>query len=306
MKNKIFSISLIFIFSIVLATVASAAQVTKIGSGCDPAIDDSKVVWTDGSVHVYDLTTKKDTVISSSSASHPAISGNRLVWHDESSGTPELAVYDISTAARFQITQNVDSGSIPAIYGNRILWSANSDGTNCDIYMCDISTSTQTKIARGDRPDIFDNRIVYYYDAGDLPQIYMYDIATGKVIDVSEYGDNYYPHIYGNKVIWSDFNTRLGNIRIYDIATKQQTDVTTGDDMTGYDTGGATDISGNRIVYLKHNDLASTQLGDVYVYNIATGQSTQLSSGNTAQTPAVSGNVVVWSDSGSICMSDLS
>ena len=156
MKNKILSISLIFISFVVLATVASATQMTKIGSGSEPAIYDSKVVWTNGGViHVYDLTTKKDTKISSSSASHPAISGNKLVWHDESSGTPELAVYDISTAARSQITQDVDSGSIPAIYGNRILWSANSDGTNCDIYMCDISTSTQTKIARGDRPDIF-------------------------------------------------------------------------------------------------------------------------------------------------------
>lgn len=305
MKNKIYSISLIFIFLTLLSTVASATQVTKIGSGSQPAIDGSKIVWTDGSIHVYDLTTQKDTVISASSASYPAIYGNKLVWHDESNGTPELTVYDISTAARSQVTQNVDAGSIPAIYGNIIVWSASSDGTNYNIYMRDISTSTQKKIALGNSPDIFDKRIVYYYDAGDLPQIYMYDIVTGKAIDISEYGDNYYPHIYGNKVIWSDFNTRLGNIRMYDIATKQQTDVTTGDDMIGYDTGGATDINGNRIVYLKHNDLASTELGDVYVYNIATGQSTQLSSGNTAQTPAVSGNVVVWSDSGSIYMRDL-
>lgn len=34
------------------------------------------------------------------------------------------------------------------------------------------------------------------------------------------------------------------------------TKVTTGDDMTGYDTGGSTGISGSKIVYLKHSDLA--------------------------------------------------
>jgi hypothetical protein len=45
MKNKLFSISLIFIFFVVLATVASAAQVTKIGSGLQPAIAGSKVTW---------------------------------------------------------------------------------------------------------------------------------------------------------------------------------------------------------------------------------------------------------------------
>ena len=43
--------------------------------------------------------------------------------------------------------------------------------------------------------------------------------------------------------------------------------------MTGYDTGGAIDINGNKIVYLKHNDLANMDLGDVFVYNIATGKS---------------------------------
>ena len=302
MRSKILSISLIFISFVILATVASAAQVTKIGSGCEPAIDVSKVAWTNGGViHVYDLTAKQDTKINSSSASHPAISCNKLVWHDESSGTPRLTVYDINSAAKSYITKDVDSYSIPAIYGERIVWSANNS-----VYMHDISMSTQTEIAHGNSPDICDNKIVYDSDiAGDTPQIYLYDITTKKSIDASHYGDNMFSHIYGDKVIWSDFYTRLGNIRMYDITTEQQKEITTGNDMTGYDTGGATDIYDGKIVYLKHNDLASMDLGDVYVYNIANGQSTQLSSGNTAQTPVMSGNVVVWSDSGSIYMSDL-
>ena len=139
---------------------------------------------------------------------------------------------------------------------------------------------------------------------GRYSQIYVYDITTKKAIDVSQYGDNTASHIYGNKVIWSDFYTRLGNIRMHDLATKQQKEVTTGDYMTGYDTGGATDISGNRIVYLKHNDLMQMDLGNVYVYDITTGKSKQLSSGNTAQTPAISGNAVIWSGSGNIYMTN--
>lgn len=90
---------------------------------------------------------------------------------------------------------------------------------------------------------------------------------------------------------------------MYDIATEQKTEITTGDDMTGYDTGGSTDVNDNKIVYLKHNDLANMDSGDVYVYNIDTGKNTQLTSGNTAQKPVLSGNVIVWSDSGSIHMS---
>lgn len=284
---------------ILISTVASAEQSTKIGSGSEPAIDDGKVTWTNnGVIHVYDLTTKKETAVNSSAASHPAISGDKLVWHDESSEIPRLTVYDISTASKTYIIQNVDKSSIPAIYGSRIVWSANSY-----IYMHDISTSTQTKIAGGNNPDIYANMISYdSYSTEDTPQIYVYDITTKKAIDVSQYGDNMFSHTYGDKVVWSDFYNRLGNIRMYDITTGQQTEVTTGNDKTGYDTGGSTDTNGNKIVYLKHNNLANIDSGDLYIHDINTGKSKQLTSGNTSQTPAISGNVIVWSDSGNIYM----
>jgi len=159
------------------------------------------------------------------------------------------------------------------------------------------------RITAGNNPDIYDNRILHDSDsARDTPQIYVYYITTKKAIDVSQNGDNMFSHIYGDKIIWSDFYTRLGNIRMYDIATGQQAEVTTGDDLTDYDTGGSTDISGNKIVYLKHNDLANMDSGDLYIYDIDTGKSKQLTRGNTTQTPVISGNVIVWSDSGSIYM----
>jgi beta propeller repeat protein len=301
MERKFLSISLALTLLILASTVASACNIQKIGSGSEPAIDGNKIAWTDGGViHVYDLATKNDTKIGSSAASHPAISGNKLVWFDKSTGVPKFTVYDIKTKARSYITKNIDTDSVPAIYGSRIVWSAIGN-----VYVRDISKSTQTKIAAGSNPDVYGNKISYDSDsAGDTPQIYVYDITTKKAIDVSQYGDNIASHIYGNKVIWSDFYTRLGNIRMYDIATRQQKEVTTGDYKTGYDTGGATDISGNRIAYLKHNDLMQMDLGNVYVYDIATGKSKQLSSGNTAQTPAISGNVVIWSGSGSIYMTN--
>lgn len=39
----------------------ATAQVTKIGTGLEPAVYGSKVTWSDtaGSIHIYDLTTKK-------------------------------------------------------------------------------------------------------------------------------------------------------------------------------------------------------------------------------------------------------
>jgi len=57
MKGRLFSISLVLIFLIMVSTVASAGQYTKIGNGSEPAIDAGKVAWTNnGTIHVYDLT----------------------------------------------------------------------------------------------------------------------------------------------------------------------------------------------------------------------------------------------------------
>ena len=118
----------------------ASAQVTKIGTGQNPAIYGSEVTWSDtaGSIHVYDLTAQKDTIISSSGSSQPAIYGNKIVWHDESSGTPMLTIYDIPSGQTSSITQNVDSTSIPKIYDYKIVWSAEGN-----VYIKQETTQTE-------------------------------------------------------------------------------------------------------------------------------------------------------------------
>jgi beta propeller repeat protein len=199
MKNKVFSMSLILISVAMLVTVASAAQITNIGTGHYPAIYYNNVTWSDdaGSIHLYDLTAQNDTTINSSNSSHPAIYGNTIVWHDESSGTPRLTVYDIPSGTMSYITQNVDGTSIPKIYGSRIVWSSNGN-----IYLQDMSNSTQTQIAVGINPDIYDTKVVYASSVevpeSDYHGIRMYDINTGEAITICSEGDADVPHMYDN------------------------------------------------------------------------------------------------------------
>jgi PKD repeat protein len=89
---------------------------------------------------------------------------------------------------------------------------------------------------------------------------------------------------------------------MYDIVTKQQTEVTIGDDMTGYDTGGSNDIYGDKVAYVKHRYADAHNIddpvdyGDLCIYDIPTGQETTLASdyiGNIA----LYGSTVVWDTS---------
>ena len=318
-NKRLYSIALattilFFVFSILISSVVSAAQVTRIGNGSDPAIYGNKVVWTDnGVIHVYDLTARTDTAVNSSAASHPAIYGNKLVWHDESSGTPRLTVYDISSGARSYITQNVDNRSFPAIYGDRIVWSEiwsanyNESSYNCNVYMRDISTSTQAWIAQGENPDIYDTKIVYSADGRDIRDIFMYDITTKKNELISPYSsDVNNPHMYGNKVIWTNSFTRSGFIQMYDLVTKKATDVTSdhtgntlyGPDVfadAGDDTGTHVNIHGDKIVYSKSGDDQFGYAG-VYVYDIPSAKSTPvyIYPEGTDTAPDVYNDTIVW------------
>jgi len=304
-KGKLCSIALasaflVFVFLILISVAVSAAQVTKIGNGYDPAVYDNKVVWTNGVViHLYDMTNGTDTTFSSSGASSPDIYDNILVWRDESGGTPRLAVYDIPTATKSYITQNVDQFSKPAIYGDRIVWSANDS-----VYLRNISTSTQTKIGNGSNPDIYDTKVVYYSYSEDPEAditIRMYDIDTKERITVNSYGDPNIPHIWGTKVIWSDVYNHQGYIAMYDTLTKKTIDVThpLDTDPNGKEYGASTgthiDIQGDKIVYNKAVDDYEGKPG-VYVYNIPTGQSTLIYKypEEVYTTPEIYNNTVVW------------
>lgn len=301
------SIALAFVF-LILISAAASAQVTRIGKGSDPAIYGSKVVWTDdGVIRVYDLNAKTYTTVDSSAASYPAIYDNKLVWHDESSGTPRLTVYDIETTARSYITKDVDSSSVPYIYGNRIVWSANYNESNYNynVYMRDISTSEQIKIADGNSPDIYKTKITYGYEDENGRTIVVYDIDTKETINVHSSSQIFNPHIYGNKVIWSDFYSRDGFIQMYDLVTKETIDVTsdnTGNTLygsdtvdAGDDTGTHIDINGNKIVYSKSGNDQFGYAG-VYIYDIPSAKSTPvyIYPKQTYTTPAIYNDMIVW------------
>ncbi|HWR24907.1 MAG TPA: PKD domain-containing protein [Methanosarcina sp.] len=300
MKIKTLFIALALVCLIGSISVATAAKVTKIGNGHDPSIYDSKVTWNDpsGVIHLYDLAAKKDTILNSSKASHPDIYSNKIVWLDNSSGKPRIAIYDIPSRSKIFITKNVDDRSYPQIYGKRIVWSANES-----VYLRDLSTSMQTKIGSGEVPDVYDAKVVYKSDTETEYDhaVRLYDINTKKKITISSSGIPETPHIWGTKIIWADSYNHQGYILMYDTSTKKTTAVTDelGIDPNGNEYGASTGlhiaIQDGKIVYSKVADDYEGKPG-VYLYSIASGKRTLLVEypENIYTTPEVYDNKVVW------------
>jgi beta propeller repeat protein len=133
-------------------------------------------------------TNQKMKISATGLAYQPAIYGNRIVWQYQRNGNNDIYMYDLSTKKETQITSSPDSQASPAIYGNRIVWQddgGEDDGwVSHGIYMYDISTNQKMKISAGGlahQPAIYGNRIVWQYsiDAG-AEDIYMGTISENK------------------------------------------------------------------------------------------------------------------------------
>jgi len=200
-------------------------RISKSGEAHNPAIYGNRIVWQDerngsSNIYMYDLYTKKETQITTSgSAFYPKIYGDKIVWIDTRSG---IVMYDLSNKKETKISTTteisttkftIDSHYSPTIYGNRVVWVGATDeyGDVSGIYVMDLSTKKQNIIITFtdeiSRPNIYGDNIVYSLavTGGHYPDIYMYNLSTSEIKEISTSGTAKEPDIYGNKIVWMDW-----------------------------------------------------------------------------------------------------
>lgn len=213
MIKLLFAVSLLLM---IMSAAASAAVVTRIGSGVDPAIEENMITYgrTDGKeIHLYNLATGKDIKIKTTLACYPDIdiSSNKLVWC-ENGKAPRLVIYDIKTGKPTYNIKLAEAWVNPSISNGKIVWSDKGS-----INLFDISTKSQSVIASGYNPDISGDNIAYEaVDSEGGHYIAIYNIATKTTVTISQTGDLTNPRISGDYVIYTDSG---GNLAQYILAT---------------------------------------------------------------------------------------
>jgi PGF-pre-PGF domain-containing protein len=198
------------------------------------------------------------------------------------------------------------------IHGDRIIWIDKRHG-NYDIYMYNISTSTETQITSDITsqlwPDIYGDRIVWQDERNGNYDIYMYNLSTSTETQITyDNSDQKSPVIYGDRIIWSDNRNGNWDIYMYDLSTSLETQITT-DGADQY----ASALYGDRIVSVDGRNGNF----DLYMYNLSTLTETRLTTNGADQySPAIYGDRIVWldyrdgvsgyMDNGDIYMYDLS
>ena len=179
----------------------------------------------------------------------------------------------------------------PAIYGDRIVWTGRHDDYEEDIYMYDISTSTETRITTSgsaDNPAIYGDRIVWGDWRTENWDIYLYDLSTSTETRITTSGSADNPAIYGDRIVWMDDGNENSDIYMYDLSTSTETQITT-DESDQYSPA----IYGDRIVWMDDRNGNS----DIYMYDLSTSTETQSTTNEFDQLdPAIYGDRIVWMD----------
>ena len=207
----------VFMYNIVDGTETQLSR--NLSDQNNPAIDGTKVVWTDhrryqnSDIYLYDLTNQSYTRITTDAAQYPdkpKISGGRIVWEDLRNDNAvnweepryldrnyDIYLYDLNTGKETLITTHKSAQHEPAIFGDTIIWNDERDSPLLYPHpacpagsFCPVETAPPT-----------------------IHDIYLYNITTGTeeklYIRDRIYHDSYgsytgYPAINGNKIVWKE------------------------------------------------------------------------------------------------------
>lgn len=219
------------IYAFDLATGFETPIVTDPKNQLAPAIRGTRIAWEDdrgAKPNIWAWDGAVASAVSPNSSfpqSHPAVSGNTVVWADLANGVSfNIWKADLATP-----------GSAAAVTSNTTF--------NCQ------------------NPDIDGNYAVYECDAGGIRQIYATDLLTGTQTQVTAAAaDQKNPKISGTYVVWEDYTHGAtdADLQGWDLRTAQGSTLADGPsnqrlhDLSGYDVAYTDNVAGNDDIYVLH------------------------------------------------------
>jgi beta propeller repeat protein len=286
-----------------------------------PALYGDRIVWADArdiTIHLYNLTTGKETVLPSYllEPKSPSLYGDTIVWQDlDSFSQYKIIMYNTTTATTDSIDVYNDwiQSTNPKIYRDEVVWQDFGSGTEWNVYLYNITTGIQTAITgvtngiNEKSPALFDNFIVYenWSDPSAFPDIWLYNISNSTAVQISKVdGPERFPDIYGSKIVWTGpdhHNPSKYRIYLYDAGTIIPISPPSDPNIVGNPS-----IYGDRVVYNDYRGTSGTYV-EIYMYDIPHAREYQLVPRTGAfdlKLPKIYGNRIAWEDgrAGASCM----
>ncbi len=197
----------------------------------EPAIDGSKVVWSEKvdrywQIILFDVQDNSRHQLTSDALDHvyPSISGEIVIWLQGEPGDPGQ-LYGVNYATSQPLTLSVDRASQPYLAGSSLVWLGETNIDTFDTAVLFLNSETQHSEtlfrSRGARLPAISSNIVVWEDWRNYnADIYGYDLLTHQEFPITvTSGNQEAPNISGQVVVWRD---NRDNYEIYGCNLKTQ------------------------------------------------------------------------------------
>jgi len=181
----------------------------------NPDISGNFVVWEgNGAIHVYNISAGEEITLTESGYLHnihPAVSGDRVVWAEQTAWAPNLhgtdiTLYNLTTGVKEVVCDDPADQVHPSIDGDIVVWEDLRNG-NEDIYLYDLSTGEERPVCTDPSPQrspvVSGNRVVWEDRRYGNSDIFMTDLATSEELQVTQdLEEEYSADICGDLVLW--------------------------------------------------------------------------------------------------------
>lgn len=232
--------------------LTSAANAQRLGD-----VSGSRIAYTDVNgatryVVVVDVVTGATFAANGTADQNPRLDGPIVAFERGPASAVNVYAVDVVTGIETAVATTDALELNPTVDGTRVVYERHATGASPgDIVLYDLSTGLETAIESSAddarRPDIDGDFVVYDVVAGTNTDIAVHNLVTGVTTRVTHPGNQRSPHVSGNMVSFDDDSAGDPNIGLYYIPSGTLQLVTTSTEAEFLN-----DISGNRVVYTRH------------------------------------------------------
>jgi beta propeller repeat protein len=160
---------------------------------------------------------------------HPSVSGDKIVWQDNSSGNWDI-YYVREGGSAMAIATGASAQERPSISGDIVVWQDDRNGT-WDIYGMDLSNDQEIGVHIGagnqEQPVVNGNWVAWQDNSLGNWNIYIHNLSTGVTRSITSHErDQMHPALSAGILVWEDYRHGLGDIYSYDLTTQTESRVT--------------------------------------------------------------------------------
>ena len=192
-----------------------------------PRVVFTEVTFSGDTVRIFDLISQTTTVVPGFGNSNPSISGDLIAFEDRSSGTREIATYDVTSGTITKLTNDSFDDISPKVSpnGSAVVWEkCQPNLAGCDVYAAIqispgvFTTRALTNGSPGSSLEMSTNDEVAVYISNRTGErdIYYQPLTGGTEVHLSIAGDQWNPRISGDLISFEQWGENR-DIFVYDI-----------------------------------------------------------------------------------------